>query len=217
MLQIPLWKRVLILAVCAAGILFSFPNGFYGAVERHNDAAVKIDQFGATPEREAALAEWPSFLPSTLINLGLDLRGGAQLLLDVEVEDVYQQRMDVLWPEVRAAMIELRDQVGFVERVDDAPNGVLQFRINNADGMSAALTAVRNLAQPVVSLTGAAGSTLDVAGQGNTITATSELVSVSGGPIALDRSAVRVTVLGSHHAVDIQGCAPAWGTRRCPR
>ena len=170
MLQIPLWKRVLILAVCVAGILFSFPNGFYGAVERHNDAAIEIDQFGATPEREAALAEWPSFLPSTLINLGLDLRGGAQLLLDVEVEDVYQSRMDVLWPEVRTAMIDLRDQVGFVERIDNAPNGVLQFRINNADGLSAALTAVRNLAQPVVSLTGATDSTLDVAGQGNTIT-----------------------------------------------
>ena len=45
--------------------------------------------------------------------------------------------------------------------------------------------------------------------QGNTITATSEMVSVNGGTIALDRSAVRVTVLGSRHAVDIQGCAPA--------
>ncbi len=44
--------------------------------------------------------------------------------------------------------------------------------------------------------------------QGNTITATSEMVSMTGGPIALDRSAVRVTVLGQRHAVDIHGCAP---------
>ena len=52
MLQIPLWKRVLILGVCVAGILFSFPNGFYGTVERHNNAVTAIENFGATPERE---------------------------------------------------------------------------------------------------------------------------------------------------------------------
>ncbi len=170
MLQVPLWKRVLILAVCLAGILFSFPNGFYGAVERHNDALIDIERFGATPEREAAAAEWPSFLPSTLVNLGLDLRGGAQLLMSVDVEDVYQSRMDILWPEARNALVEIRDQVGFVELVDGAPNGVLQMRISEAEGMGAALAAVRTLAQPVVSLTGVGGVTLDVAGQGNTIT-----------------------------------------------
>ena len=170
MLQIPLWKRVLILGVCVAGILFSFPNGFYGTVERHNNAVTAIENFGATPEREADAAAWPSFLPSTLINLGLDLKGGAQLLLDVEVEDVYQTRMDVLWPEVRDALVEIRDQVGFVELVEGSENGVLQVRIRNAEALGEALTAVRALAQPVVSLTGAAGSTLDVSGQGNVIT-----------------------------------------------
>ncbi len=170
MLQIPLWKRVLILAVCAAGILFSFPNGFYGPVERHNKAAVEIAEFGSTPEREAELAQWPGFLPSTLINLGLDLKGGAQLLLDVDVEDVYQTRMDVLWPEVRDSLVEIRNQVGFVEKIEDTPNGVLQIRIQNADALGEALTAARSHARQIVSLTGAGGSTLDIAGQGDTIT-----------------------------------------------
>ena len=170
MLQIDAWKRVLILGICALGIWFAFPNAFYTQVETHNDAALEIERFGSTPEREAAVAEWPSFLPSSLINLGLDLRGGAQLLLDVEVEDVYQSRMDSLWPEARDALVAIRDQVGFVERVDGAPNGVLQVRIQNVDAMGDALTAVRALAQPVVSLTGVGGTTLDIAGQGNTIT-----------------------------------------------
>ena len=44
---------------------------------------------------------------------------------------------------------------------------------------------------------------------GNQIVATSDMVSASGAPIALDRSAIRVTVLGQSYAVDIQGCAPA--------
>lgn len=43
---------------------------------------------------------------------------------------------------------------------------------------------------------------------GNTIVATSELIHVDGGPIALDRSNVRITVLGSQHGVDILGCSP---------
>ena len=140
MLQIDAWKRVLILGICALGIWFAFPNAFYTQVETHNDAVLEIERFGATPERETAAAEWPSFLPSSLINLGLDLRGGVQLLLDVEVEDVYQTRMDGLWPEVRDALVTIRDQVGFVERVDGAPNGVLQVRIQNVDAMGEALT-----------------------------------------------------------------------------
>lgn len=42
---------------------------------------------------------------------------------------------------------------------------------------------------------------------GGTVTAVSELVHVSGGVIALDRSDVRITVLGSSHAVDVKGCS----------
>ena len=170
MLQIPLWKRIAILGVCLLGLFFSFPNFFYSKVETHNAAALAIDEDGATPEREAAFAEWPSILPSTLINLGLDLRGGAQLLIGVQLEDVYQTRMDALWPEARDSLVEIRDQVGFVERLDTAPEGTLHIRINNADALPQALAAVRGLAQPVISLTGLGGQTIDVAGSGNVIT-----------------------------------------------
>lgn len=41
---------------------------------------------------------------------------------------------------------------------------------------------------------------------GETVTAISEMVHIAGGPIALDRSNVRITVLGSSYAVDVQGC-----------
>ena len=170
MLQIPLWKRVVILAVCVAGILFSFPNFFYSQVEMHNDAAAEIEQFGSTPEREAALAVWPGWLPSTIVNLGLDLRGGAQLLAEVHVEDVYADRMDALWPEVRTALVGIRDQVGFVERVDEAPEGTLQVRIQNQTAMAAALEAVRGLSQPVTSLTSVGARDIVVAGSGVTLT-----------------------------------------------
>jgi DsbC/DsbD-like thiol-disulfide interchange protein len=43
---------------------------------------------------------------------------------------------------------------------------------------------------------------------GDVLMAASELVPVRSGPFALDRSAVRITVLGAHHSVDIVGCTP---------
>ena len=43
--------------------------------------------------------------------------------------------------------------------------------------------------------------------QGNSLFASSEVMSVSGEPFAVVRSEVRITVLGSNHAVDIQGCS----------
>jgi len=165
-----LWKRVLILLICSWGILAAIPNLFYAQVERHNDAAAAIEAAGgtATPDQEAALAEWPGYLPSALMNLGLDLRGGAHLLAEVQVEDVYKTRMDGLWPEVRDALRDLRDQVGAVRRAP-SPDDVLRVTLSNPEGMPAALEAVRALGSSVVTLTGVGESTLDVTAEGNDI------------------------------------------------
>ncbi len=165
-----LWKRGLILMICAWGILAAVPNLFYTRVEQHNDAAAAIAAAGgtATPDQAAALAEWPGVLPSALMNLGLDLRGGAHLLAEVRVEDVYKSRIDALWPEVRDALRGLRDQVGNVRRAP-SPEGVLRVTIENPAGMAAALEAVRGLGSSVVTLTGVGQSTLDVTSQDSDI------------------------------------------------
>jgi preprotein translocase subunit SecD len=165
-----LWKRILILLICAWGIVGAVPNLFYGRVESHNDALAAIEAAGgtATPEQEAARALWPDFLPSALMNLGLDLRGGAHLLAEVRVEDVYKTRMDALWPEVRDALRDLRDQVGTVRRAP-SPDDVLRVTIENPAGMAAAIDAVSALGGSVVSLTGVGQSTLDVTAEGNDI------------------------------------------------
>ena len=154
-----LWKRVLILLICSWGFLAAVPNLFYARVEPHNDAIAAIDLAGgtATPEQAAARAEWPDFLPSALMNLGLDLRGGAHLLAEVQVEDVYKSRIDALWPEVRDVLRDLRDQVGAVKSLP-SPDGVLRVSITNPDGMAAALEAVSGLGSSVVSLTGIGGA-----------------------------------------------------------
>ncbi|SFS63897.1 Thiol-disulfide interchange protein, contains DsbC and DsbD domains [Sulfitobacter marinus] len=44
--------------------------------------------------------------------------------------------------------------------------------------------------------------------RGNTLTSKVDISHSTGGPIALNRAHIRMTVLGSKHAVDIQGCTP---------
>ncbi|QYK40037.1 MAG: protein translocase subunit SecD [Paracoccaceae bacterium] len=162
MLDIPAWKRVLIWAVCAAGIAFSAPNLMYSRVEAHNDAKAAVAAGAApTPALETAIGAWPSFLPATLVNLGLDLRGGAHLLAEVRVADVYAARIDGLWPEVRDALRDKRDQVGTVRR-QPSPDGVLRVAISNPAGLQSAVETVRALAQPVVTLTGIGAEDIEV-------------------------------------------------------
>ena len=169
MLHTPLWKRLLILAICAWGIMAALPNLFYSNVEAHNDASKAAEAAGfATEEQTAAMAKWPSFLPSSLVNLGLDLRGGAHLLAEVQVGDVYAQRIDALWPEVRDALRDLRDEVGSVRRQPSVP-GVLRVAISKPEGMAAALAKVKALAQPVVSLTGVGSTDIEVLAEGQEI------------------------------------------------
>ncbi len=166
MLNIPLWKRIVIWGVCALGLILAAPNLFYSRVEGHNDAVRAIENNGATETLRAQAAAWPGWLPSGLVNLGLDLRGGAHLLAEVQVEDVYARRMTALWPEVRDALRDLRDQVGTIRR-QDAPPGELRVRISRPDGMGAAMQAVRQLAQPVTTLTGVGSNDIEVSAEGD--------------------------------------------------
>jgi preprotein translocase subunit SecD len=170
MLLIPLWKRVMIWGLCALGVIMTAPNLFYSTVETHNDAVVAVEAAGgvATPEQEAAIAAWPSWMPSNILNLGLDLRGGAHLLAEVRVSDVYEARIDGMWPDVRDALRGVRDTVGNVRRQPSVP-GVLRIAISNPEGMAAALTAVNALASPVVSLTGVGQNDIEVTADGDVI------------------------------------------------
>ncbi|MEL7117206.1 MAG: protein translocase subunit SecD, partial [Pseudomonadota bacterium] len=172
MLQIPLWRRVLIWSLVALGLWFAMPNGFYTQVEAHNDALLELERGEPeTPERAAARDGWPDWLPATIVNLGLDLRGGAHLLAEVQVEDVYADRMDGFWPEVRDALRDERDTVGTIRRQDSAADE-LRVRISQPEGMQTALAAVRELAQPVVTLSGLAAQTIEVSSDGDQIVVT---------------------------------------------
>ena len=149
MLHIEGWKRVVIWATCALGLVFALPNGFYGQVESYNDAQ----------EAGQEATGWPSFLPSGLVNLGLDLRGGAHLLGEVKLAEVYTTRLEGFWPEVRNVLRNERVTIGAI-RQQEGGAGELVVRIGNPEQMDRAKEVVQTLARPVTSLTG--GMTDDI-------------------------------------------------------
>ena len=171
MLQVETWKRVLIWALVAVGLLLAMPNLFYDRVEQHNDAVSAIEGGADTSENRDAAGAWPSFLPSGLVNLGLDLRGGAHLLAEVQVEDVYAARLESFWPEVRDTLRPERDTVGTI-RLQPSAADELRVRIGKPENMEQALDLVRSLASPVQTLTGAGSTDITVRGEGSDIVVT---------------------------------------------
>ena len=167
MLQIDLWKRIVIWAVVALGLLMALPNVFYDRVETHNDALRAMEQGQTGPETEEKAALWPGWMPSNLVNLGLDLRGGAYLLAEVQVEDVYETRMQAMWPEIRDLLREARDRVGPI-RLVGVNGAVMRVRLTGDTPDTAhAAELVRGLARPVTGLTGVAGQDIELRSQGN--------------------------------------------------
>ncbi len=168
-MHMPLWKRVIIWGLCAAAVLVALPNVFYSRAEQHNDAVAAVEKSGVeTPDLVAARAMWPSWLPSKIVNLGLDLRGGAHLLAEVQTADVYKARMDGLWPELRKVLAEDRATLGGVRRAPSAGDE-LRVTIEKPEAMVKAVELAKSLSSPVVTLTGVGQNDIEVRGEGNTL------------------------------------------------
>ncbi|MBT4567661.1 MAG: protein translocase subunit SecD [Marinovum sp.] len=168
MLQIGLWKRIVIWSLCALGLLLALPNGFYSRVEGYNDAQKAFETSGLEVK---GAPSWPSFLPSGLVNLGLDLRGGAHLLAEVEVEDVYTARMKALWPTLRDTLRPERATIGTI-RLQNGPKDQLMVRISKPEAMAQAIALAQGLSQPVSTLTGAGARDLDIYGEDDVLVLT---------------------------------------------
>ena len=165
MLQIDLWKRILIVAMCVIGLFLALPNAFYTRVETHNDALKALSAAGQADQTGAAVStDWPGFLPSALVNLGLDLRGGAHLLAEVQVSDVYASRMQAMWPEVRNALRAERAVIGTIRLQPSEPDR-LEVKISQPEGTDRAIEVVRSLARPVVSVSSVGETDIVVSAQ----------------------------------------------------
>ncbi len=158
MLQIAVWKRIIIWFLCIGGLLIALPNAFYSRVETFNDAKL----LNETSDK------WPSFLPSSLVNLGLDLRGGAHLLAEVQVADVYEQRMAALWPDVRDMLRAERNKVGTI-RLQKGKLDELRIKLSNPTEIGTGINLLNALAKPVSGVGSIGKLDLDIVSEGDEI------------------------------------------------
>ena len=159
-----LWKRLFIMGVCLLCLWLALPNAFYSRVELHND----LKEQPATSSGEGAESAWPAWLSSSLVNLGLDLRGGVYLLAEVDIDAVAERRMDALWPDLRDALRAVREQVGTIRRVD-APAGELRVHLSKPEQIEAARAIAQGFATPTTSLTGAGAADIEAVNQDGTL------------------------------------------------
>jgi len=86
MIHIATWTKVMIVAICALGVIYAAPN------------FLDKDLF----------TDVPAGLPGKQMNLGLDLRGGAHLLMQVDSDVIVKDRLGDMMSEIRGILRSAR-------------------------------------------------------------------------------------------------------------
>ena len=87
MLYFARWKIVAILAVCLLGLIYASPNFWRSG---------------------APASDLPGWIPHKTVNLGLDLQGGAHLLIEVQTAAVLTERLEAVEDTVRRSLRDAR-------------------------------------------------------------------------------------------------------------
>lgn len=129
MLNVARWRVILVIVVTLLGIVFAAPN--------------------LLPDR--VRESLPGFLPRGTLNLGLDLQGGSQLLLEVDVATLRHQQLDNYADQMASALREAEPAIRYTGRgvVGDAA------RVRLVD--AADLTRARQVLRPIAQSTTAQG------------------------------------------------------------
>jgi preprotein translocase subunit SecD len=128
MLDFPRWKTWSISLVILIGILFAIPSMLPADLK----------------------ARYPTWLPSATINLGLDLAGGSQLLLEADQADAAKQRLQAMEDQVATELRRNpRVEIGDVSTA----GGRVSFLVRDPTQIDTAVERLRAITQPVA-LTG---------------------------------------------------------------
>jgi preprotein translocase subunit SecD len=123
--QLSFFRLFSVTLICLSALLFASPNFFYNLVDnKHNNPSQK--------------SVWPSFMPSKLIKLGLDLRGGVYMLLEVKTEDLLNEKFDFLWTDIRRALVKKRSELGSIRRLP-SDGEQLKIEIENSQNINIAV------------------------------------------------------------------------------
>ena len=136
MLYFSPWKTFSIWFVVLTGIVFTLPNML----------------------PQSVLDSLPSWAPKKTMTLGLDLQGGSHILLQVDKQDLVNERLQATRDDIRTM---LRDaKIGYTGL--SGTGRTVQVRIREANEVDQAKTALASLTQPVSSGVFGTGSTTEL-------------------------------------------------------
>jgi protein-export membrane protein SecD len=137
MLHFERWKIIAIVLTCMAGVLFTLPNFF----------------------SKETVDSWPSWVPHKQLPLGLDLRGGAHLLLAMDTNELEKDWLNTLRDDTRKSLREAK--IGFTG-LGIVGNSV-QVKVTKAEDLEKATTALKKLILPIGnSILGSGGNDIKV-------------------------------------------------------
>lgn len=183
MLYFARWKVAAILGVIALGILLCLPNFL----------------------PRSALPSWAQ----RQISLGLDLRGGSYLLLEVDLNRVAHDRLEAIADGARTRLRQ--SNTGYTAITTDEPNRRVTVRLRDPAQADAAAAQLRDLANPVTSSTGATSPDIEVA---STPDGTLTVTVTQAGLLARASGAVDQSVEIVRRRVDETGVAEALVARQ---
>lgn len=126
MLNIEKWKVVLTILICVLGIAYCVPNLL------------------PKEQQEAMEKNLPSWFPTKTVNLGLDLRGGSHLLLEVDLKPVIARRMEAMETEARKQL--RKENIGYTD-LQSGHDGVSFKLLKPQEDADAARKIARGLEQ----------------------------------------------------------------------
>ncbi len=129
MLDFPRWKVLSISLIILLGILFAIPSMLPANVK----------------------ANYPRFLPSATISLGLDLAGGSQLLLESDQADFAKNRFQAVEDQVTTELRRApRVEVGDIS----TQGGRLSFMVRDPSQLDTAVERLRAMTRPTGTFSG---------------------------------------------------------------
>ena len=142
MLYYSRWKIALIFVVTLLGVFFSMPNLF----------------------SKETVDSMPKWLPFRQMALGLDLRGGSHVLLQLKVDDLKKGWLETIRDDVRETL--RKDHIGYANLTSNKDQ--VRVSIRNPEQIDAAYSKLRAMARPVGgSMFGGSGAyDLDVTKEG---------------------------------------------------
>lgn len=187
MLHFPRWKILSIVGICLLGFLFTLPNVF----------------------SKDTVKDWPRWLPHHQMPLGLDLQGGAHLLLGADSE---QLRKDWLTSMREDARKTLRDAKIFPANVTVVGNSVRIILVKPEE----ADTAIKELRSKLVqqignAILGTSGNDMEVTkGEGGAIT----LTPTEAGFVQRQSNAISASIETINRRINAMGTAESTVVRQ---